>query len=130
MSRFKFQLIIIVKKLFHKETEYDWMIFNQVIFLAWLKFDPIFDDFSIFLLNKMFHQNKNLKYEKLLSRTFSLQQNFQKCLHWIARIELCRWWVTPIFRSESNHANIQGSSVLTVLKFFFLCSVSNSSTWY
>ena len=53
-----------------------------------LKFDPIFGDFSSFFLNKMFHQNKKTKSEKLISRNILLKQNFLECLHWIAQNEL------------------------------------------
>ena len=46
-------------------------LFNQIIFLDRLRFDPIFGDFTSFLQNEMFHQNKNLQFEKFIKTKLS-----------------------------------------------------------
>ena len=51
--------------------------------------------------NKMVYQNKNFHFEKSRSINILLKQNFQECMHWMAKNQLHRWWVTPIFHSES-----------------------------
>ena len=107
---------ISAKIVFKGAKKSKWILFNQIIFIDRLIFDPISGDFISFLLNKMFYQNRNPKLEESISRTFSLKRNFQEYLLWIARNEPYRWWVTPVFRSERNHTT--GGCLVEILACF------------
>ena len=71
----------------------DWNNSNQNMLFLWIALHSIrfLPNATKISLNKKFHQNKIMQFEKLRSRNILLKRNSYKCVSWKARNLICLW---------------------------------------
>ena len=91
-----------------------WIKVNSIRFLAIWQFSS---KTKLFLKIKI---STRIQSEKSKSINILLNKNHKECIHWTTRNQFFLWWVTPIFRSESNHTTKQSQDLITEYKWLGL----------